>query len=183
MSNYTDFEPLLADPNTCVEFVSSNIDLSGYECIILPGSKRVMQDLAWLKETGLFIQIQRHYEEEKIHLIGICGGYQMMFECIIDNECVEVQEPTTVNALRFIDDEIRFQKEKILKCDGDKYEIHHGTSQKYPNEYKSKNIYGTFSHGLFVDAWFKAYEKERITAFVEKMKAHLDSKRIVQSVL
>ena len=183
MSNYTDFEPLLADPNTCVEFVSSNIDLSGYECIILPGSKRVMQDLAWLKETGLFIQIQRHYEEEKIHLIGICGGYQMMFECIIDNECVEVQEPTTVNALRFIDDEIRFQKEKILKSDGDKYEIHHGTSQKYPHEYKSKNIYGTFSHGLFVDEWFKSYEKERITAFVEKMKAHLDSERIVQSVL
>jgi adenosylcobyric acid synthase len=183
MSNYTDFEPLLADSNTCVEFVSSNIDLSGYECIILPGSKRVMQDLAWLKETGLFKQIQRHYKEEKIHLIGICGGYQMMFERIIDNECVEVQEPTTVNALRFIDDEIRFQKEKILKSDGDKYEIHHGTSQKYPHEYKSKNIYGTFSHGLFVDEWFKSYEKERITAFVEKMKAHLDSERIVQSVL
>jgi len=183
MSNYTDFEPLLADPNTCVEFVSSNIDLSGYECIILPGSKRVMQDLAWLKETGLFIQIQKHYKEEKIHLIGICGGYQMMFERIIDNECIEVQEPSTVDALGFIDDEIHFQKEKILKSHGDKYEIHHGTSQKYPHEYKSKNIYGTFSHGLFVDAWFKTYEKERITAFVEKMKAHLDSQRIVQSVL
>ena len=183
MSNYTDFEPLLADPNTCVEFVSSNIDLSGYQCIILPGSKRVMQDLFWLKETGLFKQIQRHYKEEKIHLIGICGGYQMMFERIIDNECVEAQKPSTVDALGFIDDEIHFQKEKILKSDSDKYEIHHGTSQKYPHEYKSKNIYGTFSHGLFVDAWFKRYEKERITAFAEKMKVHLDSKRIVQSVL
>ncbi len=183
MSNYTDFEPLLADANTCVEFINSNIDLSGYECIILPGSKRVMQDLAWLKETGLFKQIQQHHQEGKIHLIGICGGYQMMFERIIDNACIEVQEPTTIEGLGFIDDNIIFQKEKILKSHGDKYEIHHGTSQKYPQEYKSKTIYGTFSHGLFVDAWFKQYEKERMVAYANKMKSYLDKQRIIQSVL
>jgi len=182
MSNYTDFEPLLADPNSCVEFITANIDLSGFECIILPGSKCVMEDLAWLKRTRLFEQIQKHYKEQYIHLIGICGGYQMMFEHIIDNECVEVQEPTTVKALGFIDDDIVFQKKKTLKRHGDTYEIHHGTSKAYPTEYKTEKLYGTFSHGLFVDEWFKSYEKSSIDTFVKKMKTYLNIDRIIQSV-
>ena len=183
MSNYTDFEPLLADPNTCVEFVTANIDLSSFDCIILPGSKLVMQDLAWLKETGLFEQIQKHYKVGNIHIVGICGGYQMMFERIIDTECIEVQEPTTVEALGFIEGDIVFQEEKILKKYINKYEIHHAISKKYPDEYKGTNIYGTFSHGIFVDEWFLNYEKESINAFVEKMKKYLNVERLVQSVL
>jgi adenosylcobyric acid synthase len=182
MSNYTDFEPLLADENTCVEFVTSNIDLSGYECIILPGSKRVIDDLRWLKKTGLFTQIQKHHQAGKIHLIGICGGYQMMFERIIDENCIETTKPTVETGLGFIDDEIVFQKEKILKKEGAYYEIHHGTSTKYPDGYKTDKLYGTFSHGLFIDDWFKTYEKERIKAFTETMKKYLDIERIVQSV-
>ena len=179
MSNYTDFEPLLADSNTCVEFVQSNIDLSGFACIILPGSKLVMQDLQWLKSTGLFAQIQRHYKAGEIHIIGICGGYEKLFEKIIDAGCVEVSEPTQMEGLGFIDDEIHFQKEKILKTQGDKYEIHHGTSQKYPQEYKTQNVYGTFSHGLFIDAWFKKYEEEQINAFVEKMRTYLKREKLL----
>jgi len=182
MSNYTDFEPLLADSNTCVEFVTSNIDLSGYECIVLPGSKRVIDDLKWLRQTGLFAQIQRHYQAEKIHLIGICGGYQMMFERIVDENCIETTVATIEAGLGFIDDEIVFQKEKVLKKEGNLYEIHHGTSAKYPDGYKTDKLYGTFLHGLFVDEWFKTYEKERIEAFTEKMKKHLDIERIIQSV-
>ena len=107
----------------------------------------------------------------------------MMFKHIIDNACIEVQEPTTVAALGFIDDDIVFQEEKILKNHGDTYEIHHGTSARYPDEYKTDKVYGTFSHGLFVDDWFKNYEKERINTFVEKMKKHLDVERIVKNVL
>jgi adenosylcobyric acid synthase len=183
MANYTDFEPLLAELNTCVEFVSANIDLSGFDCIILPGSKLVLKDLAWLKKTGLFTQIQKHYEAKKIHIVGICGGYQMLFNSIMDEHCVEVATPTTVEALGFIDDDIVFQKEKIIEKDINKYEIHHGTSSLYPNEYKTNNVYGTFSHGLFVDAWFLKYERERIDAFVEKMTAHLDVERLLKSVL
>ena len=182
MSNYTDFEPLLADGNTCVEFVTANIDLSGYECIILPGSKRVIDDLRWLKQTGLFTQIQKHHQAGKIHLIGICGGYQMMFERIIDKACIETTEPTVEAGLGFIDDEIVFQKEKVLKQEGNLYEIHHGTSAKYPKEYKTDNLYGTFSHGLFVDAWFEEYEKKRIADFSRMMQRHLDKTKILHAL-
>ena len=182
MSNYTDFEPLLADPNTCVEFVTANIDLSGFDCIILPGSKLVMQDLAWLKETGLFEQIQKHYKVGNIHIVGICGGYQMLFERIIDTECIEVQEPTTVESLGFIEGDIVFQKEKLLKKDINKYEIHHGTSKKYPDEYKGTNVYGTFSHGLFVDEWFLTYEQEQIESFSKKMHSYLNNNILLKAL-
>ena len=183
MSNYTDFEPLLADPNTCVEFITANVDLSGFECIILPGSKRVIEDLTWLKKTGLFRQIQTHHKAGKIHLIGICGGFEMMHQRIVDNACVEVEVPTTVEALGFIKGEVHFQKEKILKRHDDTYEIHHGTSTNYSEGYKSEKVYGTLSHGLFVDEWFKTYEKERINNFIEKMKVHLDAEKILKGVL
>ena len=182
MSNYTDFEPLLANPDICLEFIRTNVDLSGFECIILPGSKLVMQDLTWLKERGLFAQLQQHYKEGRINLVGICGGYQMMFERIVDEHCIEVQKPASTAALGFIEGEIHFQKEKILKRDGEKYEIHHGTSATYPSEYRNGKVYGTFSHGLFADAWFKDYERETIERFVKKMKRHLDVERIIQSV-
>ncbi len=183
MSNYNDFEPLLADTNTCVEFVSSNVDLSSYECIILPGSKLVIQDLLWLKDTGLFDQIKTHKEAGSIHIIGVCGGYQMMFKHIIDNECIEVNEATTIKALGFIDDDIIFQEEKILKHSNYTFEIHHGTSSKYPNEYKSENLYGTFSHGLFADEWFETYSRKTIDTFVETMKEKLDTKKILGGIL
>ena len=183
MSNYTDFEPLLAKEEVCVEFIGSNSDLEGFDTIILGGSKLVVEDLKWLKKTGLFAQIQRLYNRKKVKIIGICGGYQMLFKAIVDNECIEVSEPTRIEALGFIDDEIVFQKEKILKIDGSRYEIHHGTSQKYPTEYHTPLLYGTFSHGLFVDENFKAYEAERIAEFTKKMKPYLDMEKIYTHVL
>jgi adenosylcobyric acid synthase len=182
MSNFNDFEPLLADTNTCVEFITSNIDLTKYDCIILPGSKLVINDLRWLKKTGLFTQIKKIQQTKSNHIIGICGGYQMLFEKIIDNHCIEVSTATTEEGFAFIDDVIIFQKEKILKKDGAKFELHHGVSSKYPIEYKSENIYGTFWHGLFVDEWFEEYSKTTMTNFVNDMKQYLDIKRIVNIV-
>ncbi|MCF6205575.1 MAG: cobyric acid synthase [Sulfurovum sp.] len=183
MSNYTDFEPLLADENTCIKFVQENIDLSAFECVILPGSKRVMEDLKWLKQTGLFTQIKRLYQSGQTHIIGICGGYEMLFETLIDQACIESDTSCSVEGFGFIDDAILFQPEKIVRKEGDLYEIHHGTSTKYPLEYKTKKLYGTFTHGIFVDETFKTYEKTHINTFYETMKAHLDTERIIASVL
>ena len=107
----------------------------------------------------------------------------MMFERIIDDACVEVDTPTNIEALGFIDDDIIFQKEKILKRDGATYEIHHGTSAKYPSQYKTNKLYGTFSHGLFVDDGFEAYSHTHIEDFVETMLGYLDKERILSRVL
>ena len=183
MSNYNDFEPLIANPSICVEFISSNIDLSGYDTIILPGSKLVIEDLRWLKSSGIFGQLQAQYPLAQSQIIGICGGYQMMFERIVDMECIETIKPTTIEALGFIDDEILFHREKILKCKGELFEIHHGRSAKYPLEYRDDHIYGTFSHGLFADEWFVEHRERSITEFVESAEEYIDVDRIVDALL
>ena len=182
MSNFNDFEPLLADENTCVEFVSSNINLEKFECIILPGSKRVIADLKWLKKTHLFEQIQKLHKKGENHIIGICGGYQMMFQEIIDEYCIETTSPSREKGFAFIDDVILFQKEKILKKEAEKFEIHHGTSKKYPKEYKKDTLYGTFSHGLFIDKWFRDYQKRYIETFTQEMKKHLNVPTLLHSL-
>ncbi|MDD2828336.1 MAG: cobyric acid synthase, partial [Sulfuricurvum sp.] len=183
MSNYNDFEPLIADEAITVEFITTNVSLESYELIILPGSKRVIEDLRWLKQVGLFDALQTRKKE----ILGICGGYQMMFAAIIDEGCVETSEPSREEALGFIDDVIVFQRDKVLKkgkyeifgrtING--FEIHHGVSEKYPLFYENEHIKGTFVHGLFDDEAFDAYKKKTIDAFMETMRSEIDVERIL----
>jgi adenosylcobyric acid synthase len=178
MSNYNDFEPLIADETIFVEFITSNVSLESFDLIILPGSKLVIKDLQWLKKTGLFEALKERQKE----ILGICGGYQMMFDAIIDEECVETAQPSREEALGFIDDAIIFQKEKVLKkgeyplfgkiIQG--FEIHHGVSAKYPLVYEKGPIKGTFVHGLFEDEAFEAYKKTTIDNFIATMRKEID---------
>lgn len=197
MSNYNDFEPLIANDDICLEFVTSNISLDKYDLVILPGSKLVIKDLIWLKKSGLFEQLKLRKKE----ILGICGGYQMMFENIIDDICIETLEPSSETGLAFIDDNIIFQEEKILKkglyklfknhCAG--FEIHHGISKKYPifydgaDELNQKNnrpnIKGTFVHGFYNDEKFEIYKEKTINNFVNSMKEKLDVEKILKGVL
>jgi adenosylcobyric acid synthase len=186
MSNYNDLEPLIANPDRQVDFISSNVSLQNYELVILPGSKLVMKDLKWLKEIGLFEQLQKRKKD----IFGICGGYQMLFENIHDPNAIEADIPMSIKGLGHIDDDIIYQKEKILNKG--KYhlwgsypigfEIHHGISKKYPLSYFEGNIKGTFIHALFEDVWFNAYKTKTINSFVGKMKKRLDVERILKSV-
>jgi adenosylcobyric acid synthase len=186
MSNYNDFESLIANPEISLEFIQNNINLEGFDQVILPGSKLVMKDLTWLKESGLFKQLQTL----KTDILGICGGYQMMFNNIIDDHAIETEKPTTIKGLGFIDDDIIFQKEKIVKNDQYQlfgkeikgFEIHHGVSQKYPLSYEKGNIKGTFVHGLFDDEKFENYKKETINNFVKIMKHKLNSDKILKAI-
>ena len=186
MSNYNDFEPLIADENICLEFVSTNISLDKFDEVILPGSKLVIKDLVWLKENGLFEQLQHRTKE----ITGICGGYQMMFENIIDDLCIETAVPTKESGLGFIDDNIIFKRDKILKkklykvfknnCDG--FEIHHGISKKYPISFEKNNIKGTFVHGLYNDDKFEKFKQKTINNFVSIMKNKLDTDKIITGI-
>lgn len=187
MSNYNDFEPLIADETIAVEFITTNVSLESYDLIILPGSKQVIEDLRWLKKVGLFDALQTRHKE----ILGICGGYQMMFKEIIDKECVETAIPSREKGLGFIDDIIMFQREKVLKkgqykifgkmIDG--FEIHHGVSEKYPLCYEKDHIKGTFIHGLFEDDGFEQYKKKTIDAFIDTMRDEINIERILKHVL
>lgn len=187
MSNYNDFEPLIADETIFVEFITSNVALESFDCVILPGSKRVIKDLRWLKKTGLFDALRKREKE----ILGICGGYQMMFSEIIDEGCVETPESSREKALGFIDDVIVFQKEKVL-TKGEYsifgrtvrgFEIHHGMSVKYPLWYEKGHIKGTFVHGLFEDEAFEDYKQKTVGDFIATMRDEIDMERILKHVL
>ncbi len=111
MSNYNDFEPLIADDSIHLEFVETNISLEKFDMVILPGSKLVIKDLRWLKKTGLFDTIKQYNKK----LLGLCGGYEMMFEKLHDKYALENDEDIIEDGFSFIDDEIIFEKEKTLK--------------------------------------------------------------------
>ncbi|MGM0623273.1 MAG: cobyric acid synthase [Campylobacterota bacterium] len=186
MSNYNDFEPLIVDDATFVEFISSDKDLSGYDQIILPGSKLVIQDLRWLKRSGLFDRIKSSH----VQILGICGGYEMLFEQIVDTAGVENSPGTKESGFGFIDDRVIMQKQKIVKRGeymlfGKKFsgfEIHHAVSKKYPLYYERGRIKGTFVHGIFHDSVFMQKQKQIIHSYVSLMVEKLDMQRVIDAL-
>lgn len=88
LSNYTDFGPFMDRDNVSVRFVSSQEELGSPDIIFLPGTKSTISDLHWLKRTGLAQKIQQTHQTGT-PIFGICGGYQMMGQVILDPEGVE----------------------------------------------------------------------------------------------
>lgn len=83
ISNFTDFNALAAQPDVRVRYVRHPAQLVGVDLVILPGSKNTPGDLVWLRESGMAQGIlQAHCQNAPI--LGICGGYQMLGEIIID---------------------------------------------------------------------------------------------------
>src|SRR3989338_8016053 len=83
ISNHTDFDPLRLHPQVEFRFVALDETIPAADLIILPGSKAVRTDLAWLRSRGWAEAIQRHLRYGG-KLIGICGGLQMLGEHIHD---------------------------------------------------------------------------------------------------
>lgn len=88
ISNFTDFLPLSSQTDLAVRYVKSVRDLGQPDVIILPGTKNTMEDLNWLKETGIAEEIL-NLKQEGRSIVGICGGYQMLGKKLIDLSAVE----------------------------------------------------------------------------------------------
>jgi adenosylcobyric acid synthase len=100
ISNYTDFDPLEQEPGVNLRYVDHRDALTGLDLLILPGTKNTISDLLYLKETGLFRQIQA-YAREGGRLVGICGGYQILGQEIRDPLGVE-GNPRTEPGLKLL---------------------------------------------------------------------------------
>ncbi|MDC9511627.1 cobyric acid synthase CobQ, partial [Pseudoalteromonas sp. Angola-4] len=129
------------------------------DLIIVPGSKNVLSDLAFLKNEGWDQQIKRHLRYGG-KVLGICGGMQMLGNTISDPNGVE-SSLGQVTGLALSDFDTLLGEQKVLSrvsavlnlneqqvaCDG--YEIHAGISQvkalykplirfnKHPNDFKT----------------------------------------------
>jgi adenosylcobyric acid synthase len=84
IANFDDLDPLRAEPHVDLVFVRTGTPLPGDAAlIILPGSKATLADLAALRGEGWDIDIVAHRRRGR-HVLGICGGYQMLGRGIAD---------------------------------------------------------------------------------------------------
>ena len=89
MANFDDFDPLLAEKDVSLLFVSPGEAFPGnLDAVILPGSKATRADLAFMRKQGWDIDILAHWRRGG-HILGICAGYQMLGKRIIDSEGIE----------------------------------------------------------------------------------------------
>jgi adenosylcobyric acid synthase len=172
MSNHTDFEPLVNDDNAHVSYCQEPSNAGASDLVILPGSKSVISDLAWLLDRGWKNYILRHLRYGG-RLLGICGGFQMLGDSIADPYQLEsdIEHTSGLGLLRMTTS--LFKDKTILKTTGRisaldnavvaGYEIHMGVS-KGPALSRpaltlergsdgafseDEQIIGTYLHGLF----------------------------------
>ncbi|MDX1521762.1 MAG: cobyric acid synthase [Anaerolineae bacterium] len=98
ISNFDDFDPLIAEAGVRVRFVERLDELGRPAAIILPGSKMTVADLTWLRETGLAGRIVSLARQET-PVVGICGGYQLMGRSLFDPDGVEAAPGTRLEGL------------------------------------------------------------------------------------
>lgn len=94
ISNFSDFTILEATPGVDLIYADTVYDLEGADIIIIPGSKSTISDLEWLKRKGFGNALIRA-ARNGTSIIGICGGYQMLGESIIDDNGSETDSPHT----------------------------------------------------------------------------------------
>lgn len=88
ISNFTDFSAFERMDGVSVRYVRKTSDLGQPDLIILPGTKNTMDDLMWLRESGLEALILRA-SQNGTPVIGICGGFQMLGDELSDPYNVE----------------------------------------------------------------------------------------------
>ena len=175
ISNFTDFEPLHGIESLRIHFLERPQDLNGFRAIILPGSKNTRHDLEWLKASG-WTEAIRAYHSGGGHLLGICGGYQMLGRWVHDPEGHEGR-PGSTEGLQLLPVEtvLRAPKTTTLTrfswadAQGAGYEIHMGQTARHGGEPLFKvlerngqatsaedgcvdpgaRVMGTYVHGMF----------------------------------
>lgn len=83
ISNFTDFDCIGGEEDVSLSYVQDVSSLGHPDLIMLPGSKNTTEDLLFLRESGLEKTI-RDLAAEGTPIIGICGGYQMLGEVLLD---------------------------------------------------------------------------------------------------
>lgn len=178
ISNFTDVEPFLEEPDVTLRIVDKVSDIGSPQAIILPGSKNVIHDLRFLKESGFAEKIDRCLAEG-CEVVGICGGYQMLGKIIHDPYEIESTDGQ-LSALGYLEMETVIERDKNLtrksgvhQLSGKKifgYEIHHGISSRTRaaalhfddgtscgQGHQTEKIWGCYLHGIFDSDEFRRW--------------------------
>ncbi|EPR21456.1 cobyric acid synthase [Agrobacterium sp. TS43] len=173
ISNFDDLDPLDMEPDVELIRVRPGETIPA-DCrlVLLCGSKSTIADLAVLKNTGLDIDIKAHVRRGG-HVLGLCGGYQMLGKTVADPEGIE-GAPATVDGLGLLDvDTVLTGDKRLVSVTGKSfdgidlsgYEMHVGETASGTDSLPFSKIdghedgavspdgriFGTYIHGLFSD--------------------------------
>ena len=170
ISNGTDLDALACEPGVAVRYVTEPSRIADADLVVLPGSKSTVDDLAWLRSTGLADAVTAHAVAGR-PVVGVCGGFQMLARRIVDGVESGAGE---VPGLGLLDLEIVFDRDKHLgrSCGTalgqpvTGYEIHHGRVVRrggaplvrLPGADEGADaghVLGTHWHGLFENDGFR----------------------------
>lgn len=181
IANFDDLDPLSGTPGVSVEIIEAGRPLpADANLVILPGSKSTIADLAHFRAQGWDIDLAAHIRRGG-HVLGICGGYQMLGQTIADPDGIE-GPARSVAGLGHLDVATVMQPHKrlalsqaVYRATGDRvsgYEIHMGdtTGPDCARAWLSLDgrgegaaspngrIMGCYLHGLFsADAFRSAF--------------------------
>jgi adenosylcobyric acid synthase len=88
IANFDDLDPLAGEPDVDLVMIERGTPLPICDLIVLPGSKATLADLAVLRTEGWDIDIAAHVRRGG-HVLGLCGGYQMLGRTIADPRGIE----------------------------------------------------------------------------------------------
>jgi adenosylcobyric acid synthase len=186
LANFDDVDPLRQEPGVDVMFVRPGQPIPGDAAlVVLPGSKATIADLAVLRTAGWDIDLKAHLRRGG-HVLGLCGGYQMLGRRISDPEGIE-GPPGSVEGLCLLDAETVLGGDKVLVEVSGKtiaegvpfkgYEMHVGrtTTTARPlleleggatdgTSDATGRIAGCYIHGLLADDRQRRYWLQRIGA-------------------
>ncbi|ADI13515.1 cobyric acid synthase CobQ [Truepera radiovictrix DSM 17093] len=174
VSNFDEFGPLARHPAVALSWVEAPSALAAADLIVLPGSKHLTTDAAWLQRTGLGAAVQERAESGAL-VLGICGGMQLLGRVIHDPHGLE-GAAGTVTGLGLLDLETTLAPIKVtrnvqstLLATGETvtgYEIHHGRTRAGGRAqplladglgFRQGRVLGVYPHGLLEDAAFVRY--------------------------
>jgi adenosylcobyric acid synthase len=176
LSNFTDFDPLAAEPGVTVRFTTAPAEVLGADLAVVPGTKATVADLAWLRRMRLDRALAQR-AARGLPTLGICGGYQLLGQRITDQVESGAGE---VAGLALLPVETVFEAAKVLAnpvgtapwlggVATSGYEIHHGRTRVLGGEpvldsddgdlgCRRGPVVGVAWHGLFeADAFRRAF--------------------------
>ncbi|SFK73550.1 cobyric acid synthase [Methylocapsa palsarum] len=114
IANFDDLDPFILEKDVRLVMVREGETLPVESAlVILPGSKTTLRDLAALRSEGWDVDLFAHARRGG-HVLGLCGGYQMLGRSIRDPQGFE-GPPGEARGLGLLDVETEFSGEKILK--------------------------------------------------------------------
>ena len=178
IANFDDMDPLAQEPGVSLTMLRAGQALPGdTDVVIIPGSKSTRGDLAFLKAQGWDVDIAAHLRRGG-HVLGICGGYQMLGRKVCDPDGSEGPAGDT-EGLGLLDVETRMTADKRLTearavhvatgCGFHGYEIHIGRTDGADRARPfarvdgrdegavraDGRVAGSYLHGMFRDDGFR----------------------------